>query len=219
MSLGARSATTSIPSAEHVRRTILEQADQLLATGGESSFSIRRLVAECGHSAPIIYRHFGDKQHLLADLLELRLAELADALRSVGDADEAVEQLCGRARVFADFGRAHPAHYLLFTRSAARPDARPPSADVCTQLLAEPLERLASQGRLAHTDLDLTKDAYWALVHGVVSLQVTHPERDWDERLLDVALRGMIAGTILPAADAAVRRNGSSAPTARGAQS
>ena len=213
MPAAARPATSAVAGDEEARRAILEQADRLLATGDEAAFSIRRLVARCGYPAPTIYRHFGDKQRLLAELLEVRLAELAAALRAVPEASDAVDRLRGRARVFADFGLEHPAYYLLFTRTEGPDAPRPPSAETCTQLLSEPLDRLAEEGRVVTRDLELSKNAFWALIHGVVSLQVTHPEREWDERLLDEALGGMIAGTIRPPR-AAGRASAVSAPGA-----
>ena len=54
------------------RRTILDAAELLLPEVGHDGFSIRRLVARCGYSAPTIYHYFGDKAGLIEALLEER---------------------------------------------------------------------------------------------------------------------------------------------------
>lgn len=194
-----RSAPHHAASDEGVRRSILREADGLLENGDESQFSIRRLVARCGHPAPTIYRHFGDKSHLLGALLEARLAELAAELRAVPESDDPIDRLRALARVFARFGFESPTYYRLFTLAEQSDAVTPPSAATCGALLAEPLDQLADAGRISASELPLLKNAFWALVHGVVTLQLMRPEIDQDDRLLDVALAGMITGTIAPA--------------------
>jgi len=56
------------------RRTILDAAGEIVMEEGAEAFSMRRLAARCGYTLPTIYHHFGDKQGLIAALLELRFA-------------------------------------------------------------------------------------------------------------------------------------------------
>lgn len=178
------------------RRAILAEADRLLDEGGEAAFSIRRLVERCGCSAPAIYRYFGDKGHLVGELLEARLATFADELRCIPEADDPVDDLIALGHLYADFGRASPACYRLFTLATDAGDIDPPSGETCRELLSSPIDRLVESGRVDASECAVLKQALWALVHGVVTLQVTRPGYGWDERLLDVGLRGLIAGTI-----------------------
>ena len=59
------------------RRTILEATAELVAESGFAGFSMRTLVDRCGYSAPTIYHYFGDKDGLLAALLEDGMRALA----------------------------------------------------------------------------------------------------------------------------------------------
>ena len=179
------------------RRRILDEAEALLVTGGVDAFSIRKLVAQCGFTAPTLYHHFGDKQRLVDAVLEVRFAELADELRAVPASMDPIERLRMLALVFGRFGVEHPTHYELFTLSRGEDGLGPPSGEACRALLAEPLDHLAELGSIMADDVEVLRQAFWALVHGVISLRVMRPEFEWNERLLAVALDGLIAGTIL----------------------
>lgn len=198
MSTAPRATMLHAEEEAEVRRRILAAADELLAGDDVAPFSIRRLVARCGAAAPTIYRHFGDKRQLLGVLLEARLAALAGELEAVPEAVDPAERLRAMARVFAEFALASPTYYRLFVFADEADVEPPPSAARCSGLLAEPLDRLAERGRIDPPALPLLKRAFWALVHGVVSLQVMRPETEEDAHLLDVALDGLIAGTISP---------------------
>jgi AcrR family transcriptional regulator len=184
-------------SGDAVRRQILDDAESLLEEFGEKAFSIRKLVARCGHTAPTIYHHFGDKGHLVGELLESRFSELAAELRRGLEMPDAIEQLRVFALAFARFGLANPIHYRLFTLTPASGIDAPPSGEECRRLLAAPLDRLDAQGRVPVGRLDVLRQAFWALIHGAVSLQVMRPDYEWDEQMLEVALDGLIEGTLL----------------------
>lgn len=184
-------------SREEVHRFILDEAEALLADCGEAAFSIRKLVARCGYTAPTIYHHFGDKGHLIAEVLEGCFAALVVELRRQGSGlDDPVDQLRSCGLAFARFGLSHPAHYRLLTASPSAEVEAPPSAEECRQLLSAPLDRLAESGRVPPARLEVLRQAFWALIHGAVSLQVIRSDYDWDEAMLEVALDGLIAGTV-----------------------
>ena len=123
-------------------------------------------------------------------------------------------------QLFADFGRTSPAYYRLFTLATGDTGIDPPSREACRELLSRPLDRLAESGRVEPADLAALKQAFWALIHGVVMLQVTRPEYDWEDRLLEVGLKGLIAGTVAAqgtTSDAADGSRSSEGPLEEGA--
>ena len=45
---------------EKARRTILDASEEMLVSDGYEHFSMRKLAARCGYTAPTIYHYFGD---------------------------------------------------------------------------------------------------------------------------------------------------------------
>ena len=89
------------------RRVILDATEAIMVEDGYDGFSVRRLVARCGYTAPTIYHHFGDKQGLIDALIEERLARLVRLLKRVPVVSDPVEKLRTLGRAFVH-GRAKP---------------------------------------------------------------------------------------------------------------
>src|SRR5579885_1357404 len=101
------------PRAYHhgdLRHTLIQAGVELLAEEGAQELDLRKVARRAGvsHAAP--YRHFADKQALIAAVTEegfrLLAEEIQVALREVSD--EPFEQLLGIARAYVHFAKAHP---------------------------------------------------------------------------------------------------------------
>ncbi|GAA2596350.1 TetR/AcrR family transcriptional regulator [Streptomyces axinellae] len=132
-----------------VRRQVLHVAAKLLEEGGSEAVSTRAVAAAAGITAPTLYRMFGDKDGLLAELaacgFETYLAEKREALALTPD--DPVADLYRGWDLHVDFGVQHPAFYILMY-GTARPGRRPPAADEAHALLVRLLHRAAEAGRL-----------------------------------------------------------------------
>ena len=97
---------------------------------------------------------------------------------------------------FVDFALRNPIHYRLLTtaREAAEP---PPSGEQARALLEEPLQALADSGRLRIEDLASVQQSFWALLHGLISLQTNRPDYEWSEALIETSLEAMIDGLVM----------------------
>ncbi|MGW5817775.1 TetR/AcrR family transcriptional regulator [Streptomyces noursei] len=130
------------------RYRVLQVAAELLEEGGSEAVSTRAVATAAGITAPALYRMFGDKDGLLAELathgFEMYLAEKHEALSQSGDP---VADLYRGWDLHVDFGLRHPAFYLLMY-GTARPGRKPPAADEAHALLVSLLERAAADGRL-----------------------------------------------------------------------
>src|SRR6185369_17953349 len=62
------------------REAILAAAERIVSRGGEDALSIRELCARVGVTAPTVYHHFGDKDGLLAEVVDACFAEFDQAL-------------------------------------------------------------------------------------------------------------------------------------------
>ncbi len=182
---------------EKARRTILDASEEMLVSDGYEHFSMRKLAARCGYTPPTIYHYFGDKPGLLDTLVELRMNQLVEEMRSVPVGSDPVANVRRLFTAFARWGIENPTHYQLLT-ARRDPDLAPlPSEQVAREILEGPIVQLAQQGRLAQ-HLETTRQVFWALLHGSVELHRTRPDVEWSPQLIDVALEALIHGLVLP---------------------
>ena len=180
---------------DEARAAILDATESILIEEGYEHFSMRKLAARCGYTAPTIYHYFGDKEGLFDTLLELRVSELVCELESVDVAVEPVERMRALFLCFANFGLRNPVHYRLM--STPRLDAEPlASGERARAMLEQPLERLGAQGRLLVDDIDTAKQSFWALLHGLTSLQLARPDVEWKDDIVQDSLDALIRGSI-----------------------
>lgn len=160
-----------------LRRALREAAAGLLESTGPAALSLREIAREAGVSHAAAYRHFADKESLLAELAEdgfrLLLEETRAAMaarRRGGPLGQL--QACGRAYVAFGVGRPH---LLQLMFGAAIPDwSVHPGLVKASGDLAAQLAGVVADGQ-AHGvirsgpvgDLALTA---WSLVHGLALL-------------------------------------------------
>jgi AcrR family transcriptional regulator len=191
------------------RRRILDATEALLVEAGYAGFSMRRLSARCGYTAPTIYHHFGDKQSLLDAVLDERFGRVLARVRRVQRRGDPADTLRARLLEIARFGVQHPIHSRLL--ALPRPDgsAPPPPAEAIGALFEEPLAELAAAGRLRAHDVEQAAQFLWICLEGSVSLLVGRPDVAWQrgvlEFALDTALRGLVAPSGLRASPADAR--------------
>src|SRR5262245_45087402 len=110
-------ASAARDASASTRDAILTAAEVILARGGEDALSIRELCARVGVTAPTIYHHFGDKDRLVAEVVDACFAEFDRALTTGRMPADPVEALRWGFDRYVAYGVAHPAHYrLLFQR-------------------------------------------------------------------------------------------------------
>lgn len=178
------------------RRAILDATEALLVEDGFEAFSMRRLAERCGYTPPTIYHHFGDKQHLIDELLEERFQGLVRSLREVKTSADPVQNLRAFSFAFAQFGLRNPTFYALLSQQRPDPGAPvPPAAEEARAIMEEPLARLAAAGRLT-ADLDATQQIVWAFLHGFILLRTHRADVLFHEAVLDVGIEALLQSLI-----------------------
>jgi AcrR family transcriptional regulator len=181
-----------LQSRADARRAILDATEALLVEDGFDAFSMRRLADRCGYTAPTIYHHFTDKQHLLDALIDERCRALVKTLRRVRNGGDAVENLRAVGIAFARWGLRNQTHYALLAQSRDDEDAPvPPAAEEARALMEEPLEKLAADGRLTAAR-ETVGQSLWSFLHGFILLRSTRTDVEWQPDVLEVGFSALI---------------------------
>jgi len=158
-----------------LRRALLDEALRTIQTQGVEHLTLRTVGARLGVSRSALYRHFADKQSLLATVgkegfRKLRQA-LADAWETNGRGRIGFEAM---AKAYVEFGVAHPSHYRVmfggFIESGAKDDLFNAEAKAAFQVLVNALVEQQNAGDIRRDDPVLMARFVWALVHGTALL-------------------------------------------------
>jgi AcrR family transcriptional regulator len=179
----------SVPTSPYhhgdLRNALLRSARDLLERSGEANLSLRSVARDAGVSSAAPYRHFADKDELLAALAAMGYRELTDRFGSIPTTDGALAELI---ESFLAFAESEPHLFrLMFSHPCTRGDAEPARAGRAA------LETLVRQMP------DFSEEALtaaWALAHGLAALIVHHQISPGDDR------RGYVAAIIKAAAKA-----------------
>src|SRR5208282_1445948 len=156
-----------------VRGRLCDAAAKLFLDEGEAALSMRRLAAEVGCSPMAPYRHFADKEALLAAIRAQAFDRLADALDSVVRDNRHRAADIGDA--YVAFARQNPAAYKLMF-DLAQPDeaAYPDLAAAAARArvaMSDYVRELVEAGVLAGDPVELGY-VFWASIHGLIVLDL-----------------------------------------------
>lgn len=155
-----------------LRNALIEAGLEVLAAEGADGLSLRKVARKAGvsHAAP--YRHFADKEALIAAIADEgfhMLAERMTAAIARFPADPRA-QLLESGWAYIEFGLEHPDHLrVMFTRLSER---RAFQARDSFELLVDTIEACQAAGVVAAGDaLELALTS-WATVHGMALLLI-----------------------------------------------
>jgi AcrR family transcriptional regulator len=161
-----------------LRQALIDGAIALIAEHNVDSISLREVARQAGvsHTAP--YRHFADKEALLAVVAEEGFMGLAQALRhSIAlNSSNSFSQLeaCGIA--YVEYAIAHPSHYrVMFGIHRGKSDRFLESHRVSKEAFGV-LETIISEGQTAGAFRSGIPHqlawVVWSLMHGLVMLLI-----------------------------------------------
>jgi len=188
------------------REAIVAAARDLLLDEGLAAVTMRRVAERVGVSATALYRHFADKEALLAAAVAEGARALASAFAAAALARGAREQLRETGRAYLRFAFEQPRDYqLLFMAWDELPAAAPRDArrhGAALELLFQRAEACRAEGLLAPDDDALEVVMLcWSVVHGLASLWLAGgakgrmAEREYRrmcDAVLDRALDGVL---------------------------
>jgi AcrR family transcriptional regulator len=177
-----------------LRTRILEAAADLLSRSAEADFSTRAVCEAAGVGAPALYRQFGDKDGLLAAVVDRGFEKYLAGKRAAKPSDDPVRDLRDGWDNHIAFALDNPNYYRLMHSGLSTP---PGAAAEAHGLLLAVLERCAAAGRLALPP-SLAAQMVMAANTGVALSMITRPELYPDPafaaRVRESVLAGVLAG-------------------------
>ena len=171
------------------RERILQESRELLREKGSPGFSMRGLAERVGVTPTALYRHFEDKDALLATLLDEGFSVFSSYLMRALAGKSPLERLRRSGIAYFEFAREHPRDYALMFMT--------PCADLGLQSVSE-----SAKARMDGTFLflvDRIKECIdagvciphepralalhvWATVHGLASIRLNGQLAELDEQ-------------------------------------
>ena len=169
-----------------LRRALLEEALRTIQAGGAGDLTLRAVGERLGVSRTALYRHFSDKQALLAAVgregFRMLRRALSDAWERHGRGRPGFDAM---GLAYVRFAVTHPAHYRVmfggFLESCDKDAEFVEVAKAAFQVLVDSLVEQQQQG-LVRTDDPLVLARFiWALVHGIAMLAIDGQLRGADD--------------------------------------
>jgi len=160
-----------------LRRALVDEAVKTIRTRGVDQLTLRAIGERLGVSRTALYRHFSDKQALLAAVSTegfrtLRLA-LTAAWEEHGRGRPGFEAMAG---AYVRFAVTHPAHYQVmfgrFVESAAASADLQREARAAFDVLVDALVAQQKAGIVRRDEPALQARFIWAAVHGIAMLAI-----------------------------------------------
>lgn len=161
-----------------LRRSLLDAALALVRTEGPRGVSLRAAARRAGVSPAAPYRHFADREALVAAVAEEGFLALGAAVRAAAERAGAdpVARLETLGIEYVRFALAHPSHYrVMFGEEIADRTAHAglaAAAEAAFAGLAAAVADGQRAGRLRPGDAGDLARVCWALVHGLADLLV-----------------------------------------------
>ena len=159
------------------RSRILDAARELFMRNGLEALSMRRVAERSQLTVSALYRHFEDKDALLAALLESSFGAFAGTLMRALDAPTPLAQFRAMLERYFDFALDHPQDYALMFLLNTRDQGFEKLGSQTQALLgssfkfmAERIEDCIEAGVFAAGDPEAKATLVWAELHGLVSL-------------------------------------------------
>jgi AcrR family transcriptional regulator len=159
------------------RQQILVAARELFLEGGLNGVSMRAVGERVGISATALYRHFDDKDALLAALLSEAFTTFGGYLGRALGGRTPLERFRRMGLSYVDFALEHPRDYELmfltncadlgFKRIRSEVDQR---SQPTFELLVDRVRECIASGVFAPRDERQVSLHAWAVLHGIVSL-------------------------------------------------
>ena len=188
-----------------LRHALLDEALHTIQTRGVEYLTLRTVGERLGVSRSALYRHFADKESLLATVgregFRMLRQTIADAWERNGRGRAAFTAM---GRAYVQFAVEHASHYRVmfggFIESTAKDDEFVGEAKAAFEALVDALVEQQNSGTIRRDDPVLMARFVWALVHGTAKLVI-------DGQLPEATEREALEQYAFERIDAAIRQD------------
>jgi AcrR family transcriptional regulator len=197
-----------------VRTRILDTAAGLLAQSAGADVSTRAICDAAGVTAPTLYHHFGDKDGLLAAVVDFGWAAFLETKLAVAAVvrDHVADDVRAGWDNHLQFARENPSFYKLMWSPAVAASSR--AVREAYQMLYDRLELGAGRGQLRMSAETAARIVLSATTGAALSV-ISQPDLYGDGTFATQLREAVIAWVTVPqdAASAAHQREGEAEPT------
>jgi AcrR family transcriptional regulator len=160
----------------NLKQSLLDSAVGLIGEVGPQAFTLREVArrARVSHNAP--YRHFRDKEDLLAAVAAQGFDRLTESMKkAMAKGRTAAERLSLSGRGYVQFALQWPQHVLVMFESPKPAEPRPEhaeSAQRAFQTLVDAIVAAQAEGVLPKGDPQRFAVVAWSGVHGLAKLAI-----------------------------------------------
>jgi AcrR family transcriptional regulator len=168
-----------------LRNALIQAGLEILAEGGSQELDLRKVARRAGvsHAAP--YRHFVDKQALIAAINEEGFHLLAERIDSTLHevSDEPIEQLLGVALAYVRFAQENP--WLMREMFSGITIERETFESLHTasksvyRLYTEVIRSGQERGKIVDSDPTALAGVLWSVLHGLATLIIDNQMRPY----------------------------------------
>ncbi len=162
----------------NLKQALLAAAVKVIGKVGPRAFTLREVarLAKVSHNAP--YRHFQDKDELLAAVAAQGFDRLADSMiTAAAPAGNALDALRLSGRGYVQFALEWPEHFSVMFEYCDSLDSYPDyaaSGQRAFQVLLDNIAAAQKAGQLPAVDARMLALTAWSMVHGIAKLAIGH---------------------------------------------
>jgi AcrR family transcriptional regulator len=185
---------------DDVRTRLLEVASEVISTQGESALTVRDAARRAGTSASAVYALLGSRERLVTAVGQEAVRRFAAHLDAVGRTDDPGADLLALGMAYRDSALDDPHFYrVMFDRTRSPVASTPGPDDPPTfRVLRAAVARVLRSAGLSEPSVAPTAHegavGLWALVHGLVSLELSGQLHGSRAELADRYRRMLMAG-------------------------
>jgi len=158
------------------REHILACACELYLKAGLEGFSMRKLARDVGVTAPALYRHYENREHVIADVVREAYREFSSYLYRALEGRDPLERLVRAGQGYLDFALQHPRWYQIIFVSPERlgmdhlPDDIEAQGCAIHQFWVDRVREVQDAGLIREGDPIAVSLTMWAHAHGMLAL-------------------------------------------------
>lgn len=159
----------------NLREALVTAALDLIAKKGPTGFTFADAARSAGVSSAAPYRHYRDRDALMADVALRGFEQFVEELeRAAAASREPFAELENVCRAYLKFARKQPAYYSAMFEAGVSIDSDPElrqAADAAFAVLRSSVEKLcAEMPRERRPPVAMVSLHVWAISHGIASL-------------------------------------------------